>query len=168
VDGGTSFEELSSPPHAHTLSLTSFPIVWLPEGLHMSEDSSTTAHHRAARIPDRIQTDLLPQSRLDQRFGGHHHLLYMYEYSEGAALCGNGSLRRCCRNIKFSMNLRLASLASSSTLVRERNPHVRSTRVRRDLQLIVTVLLIDRSWEIRGCMHKYFFLHRTPTEGFSP
>jgi hypothetical protein len=39
--------------------------MWLPEGLRRSEDYSTAACRRAAGIPDLIQTDLLPQSRLD-------------------------------------------------------------------------------------------------------
>jgi hypothetical protein len=39
--------------------------VWLTEGLHQSEGDSTTARQSAAGIPDRIQTDLLVQSRLD-------------------------------------------------------------------------------------------------------
>jgi hypothetical protein len=33
-----------------------------------------------------------------------------------------------------------------------------------NLQLIVTILLIDRSWEIRGCVGNFFcYLHQTPT-----
>jgi hypothetical protein len=61
-------EELSSPLPLMRLpspAPTPLPLMWLREGLHRSEFKSTTAHRRAAGIPDRIQTDLLPQSQLD-------------------------------------------------------------------------------------------------------
>jgi hypothetical protein len=48
--------------------------------------SLATARHRAAGIPDLIQTDLLPQSRLDQRSEGHHRSPYVYEYYEVLSL----------------------------------------------------------------------------------
>jgi hypothetical protein len=47
----------------------------------------------------------------------------------GSDTCGTKSLHWCCRNIEFYTTLRSALSASSSMLVRDRNPHVRSTRV---------------------------------------
>jgi hypothetical protein len=63
-------------------SLSIVPPVWLCEGLRRSKDYSTAAHRHAARILDLIQTDLLLQSCLDQRSGGHHRSPYVYKYSE--------------------------------------------------------------------------------------
>jgi hypothetical protein len=68
------------------------PLMWLPERLHRSEDYSTTACLHATEILDLIQTDLLPQSRLDQRSGGHHHSPYVYEYYDVSPLV---ALSRC-------------------------------------------------------------------------
>jgi hypothetical protein len=59
-------------------------------------------------------------------------------------MCGLESLHQI-RCIRIFTTLRSATSASSSTLVRERNPHVRPTRVRhRSFNFIA--LLIDRSW----------------------
>jgi hypothetical protein len=54
--------------------------------------NSTTARHRATTILDLIQTDLLLQSRLDQRSRGHHRSLYVYECYEVLPLV---ALSRC-------------------------------------------------------------------------
>jgi hypothetical protein len=70
---------LLSPSCATPLSLS---LVWLPEGLRRSDDDSIVARRSPTRILDRIQTDLLQQSRLDPRSGRSHHSLYMYEYYE--------------------------------------------------------------------------------------
>jgi hypothetical protein len=56
--------------------------MWLPEGLHRSQDYSTAACCHAEGILDLIQIDLLPQSWPGQRSGGHHRSLYAYDYSE--------------------------------------------------------------------------------------
>jgi hypothetical protein len=56
--------------------------MWLPEGLCRSKDYSTTARRCATGILDRIQTDLLLQSRLDQRPTVYVRVLH------GAAFCG--------------------------------------------------------------------------------
>jgi hypothetical protein len=45
--------------------------------------NSSATRCRAARIPDLIQTDLLPQSRLDQRSGGYHRSPYMITHGGG-------------------------------------------------------------------------------------
>jgi hypothetical protein len=50
---GVPFEELSSPPHVPPLS--SFSLMWLPEGMCRSEVKSTTPRRRAAGILDPIQ-----------------------------------------------------------------------------------------------------------------
>jgi hypothetical protein len=55
-------------------------------------------------------------------------------------------------------DLEVGYVASSSTLMQGRNPRDRSTRVRHRSQLIVTTLLIDRSWAIRGCVSNIFFV----------
>jgi hypothetical protein len=109
------------------LSLLSLPLMWLPEGLRRSKDYSIAARHRAAGILDLIQTNLLPQSWLDQRpevIVDHR----MCTCTWRCCLCGTGSLCRSCR-VRIHGHLRLATSASSSTLVRERNPRVWSTRV---------------------------------------
>jgi hypothetical protein len=65
--------------------------------------NSTAARHCAARIPDLIQTDLLPQSRLDQRSGGHHHSPYVYKYYEVLPLV---ALSRCVSVVAISWSTR--------------------------------------------------------------
>jgi hypothetical protein len=79
-------------------------------------------------IPNLIQTDLLLQSRLDQRPGDHRCSPYVYEYYEVLPFVALKSLHRS-RSVRIFMTLRSALSASSSTFVRERNPRVRYTRV---------------------------------------
>jgi hypothetical protein len=67
--------------HPSPLSL-SLSLVWLPEGLHRTEGDSITARRIPAGIPDRIQINLLLQSRLDPRSGRSHRSPYVYEYYE--------------------------------------------------------------------------------------
>jgi hypothetical protein len=77
----------SSPllsPHAPPLSSLSLSLslVLLPEGMHRSEGNSNAARQSDVGILDQIQTDLLPQSRLDPRSRRSHRSLYVYEYYE--------------------------------------------------------------------------------------
>jgi hypothetical protein len=66
--------------------------MWLPEGLRRSEVNSTTARHHAAGIPDLIQTDLLPQSRLDREIPEEVIVHHMCMKLRGVALV---ALIRC-------------------------------------------------------------------------
>jgi hypothetical protein len=121
---------LSSYPHAPPL----FPLspVWLPEGLRRSEGDFTTAQRSVAGILDRIQTDLLPQSRLDPRSGRSHRSSYVYEYYKVLGVWHYvvaPVLSHWHRGVEIFTTLRSATSSSSSMLVRERNPRVRSTRV---------------------------------------
>jgi hypothetical protein len=63
-----------------------------------------------------------------------------------------------CRGMKIYTTLRSAMSASSSTHVWGRNPRDRSMRVHRGSPIIVTTLLLDRSWAIRGCVGNNFFV----------
>jgi hypothetical protein len=56
--------------------------MWLLKGLRRSEGQLHRYTPSCYKISDLIQTDLLPQSRLDQRSRGHHHSPYVYEYYE--------------------------------------------------------------------------------------
>jgi hypothetical protein len=157
--------ELSSPLplmcHPSPLSLS-----WLAEGLCRSEDDSTTARRSAAGIPDRIQTDLLPQSQLD--LGPKGVIVHGTCMSTTrCCTCCTMSLCRCCRTsimapwccgVQIFTTLRSATSSSSSTPVRRRNPRDRSMRVRHRSPLIVTTLLLDRSWAIRGYVANIFLL----------
>jgi hypothetical protein len=70
--------------------------VWLPEGLHQSKGDSTAARQSAAKILDRIQTDLLPQSWLDSDPEGvilRHTCASTMRYRTW----GTTLLCRCCR-----------------------------------------------------------------------
>jgi hypothetical protein len=155
MDWGSSLEEHSSPPHAPPLSPLS--LMWLPEGLCRSEVDSTAARRSALGILDRIQTNLLPQSRLDPRSGRSHRSLFVYEYS-GCCTCGARSLRRYCRTGVVASRSsrpwgRLRRLHHQRP-VRGRNPRDRSTRG----CVIVTTLLLDWSWAIWGCVGNNFLL----------
>jgi hypothetical protein len=87
----------------------------------------------ASEIPDQFQTDLLPQSWLDLRSGRSHHAPHVCEFYEVLHVqhyVVASVLSHWRRGIKIFMTLRSATSSSSSTLVRERNPCVWSTRVR--------------------------------------
>jgi hypothetical protein len=112
---------LSSSMRPLSISLA-LPLVWIPEGLRKSKDYSTTAHRHAEGIQHLIQIDLLPQSQLDQRSQKKSSFTVYVWVLRGAALCGTKSFHRCSRNIRIYTTLRSATSASSSKLVRERNP----------------------------------------------
>jgi hypothetical protein len=137
---------LSSSMHPLSLSLA-LPLVWLPEGLRKSEDYSTAAHHHAEGIQHLIQIDLLPQYQLDRRSRKKSSFIVCVQVLRGAALCGTKSLHWCSRNIRIYTTLRLATSASSSNLVRERNPAFGLRGYVTKSQLIIIALLIHRSWE---------------------
>jgi hypothetical protein len=89
---------LSFPHHAPPLSLLPLSLMWILEGLRRSEDDSTATRLSAAGIPDRIQTDLLPQSRLDP--DPDLEGVIMHRTCTSTTRCctrGTMSLRRCCR-----------------------------------------------------------------------
>jgi hypothetical protein len=56
------------------------------------------------------------------------------------------------------MTLRSATTSSSSMLMQERNPRVRSRGYISESPLIVTTLLLDRSWAIQDCVGNNFLL----------
>jgi hypothetical protein len=70
-------------------------LMWLPKGLRRREVNSTAAHRRAAVIPDLIQTNLLPQSQLDQRDRKKSSFTVCVRVLGGAALVAPG----CCARI---------------------------------------------------------------------
>jgi hypothetical protein len=153
---------LLSSPCASPLSLKSLPLVWLPEWLRRSEDYSIAACRCAAGIPDLIQTDLLLQSRLDQRSGGHHHSPYVYEYSEVlpfvqpgrcAGVVATSSSTRPCGRLRWLHHQRMCG-----SII----PAFGLQGYVTEVQLIVTIILIDRSWAIRDCVGNNFFVSIEP------
>jgi hypothetical protein len=86
-------------------------------------DHTTVARRRAAEFSDSIQHRLIPQSWLDRRFQRSSWSPYVCKFVE-LLLVWHRS--RCS---KIFTTLRSATSSSSSMLVRERNPHVRSTKV---------------------------------------
>jgi hypothetical protein len=115
-----------------------------PAPVRRSEVNSTAARRRAAGIMDLIQTDILPQSR----WIGDPGVIIIHRMcmsSTSAVLCGTKSMHWSYR-IKIYTTLRSNTSASLSTFVRERNPHIGLQRYVTESQLIVTTLLIDRSW----------------------
>jgi hypothetical protein len=122
---------LSSPPHVPPLSPLSLSLMWLTKGLRRSEGDSTAACQSAAGILDLIQTDLLPQSRLDliQKELSSPYVYEYYEVLHVWHLVIAPVLSHWCHGVKIFTTLRSAKSSSSSMLVRERNPHVQSMRV---------------------------------------
>jgi hypothetical protein len=84
----------------------------------LSEEYSIAARRRAAKYSDPIQTDILPQSRLDQRL---EVIIYHRTCVSTRRRCPLWRHSRCTR---IYTTLRSATSASSSTLVRERSPRV--------------------------------------------
>jgi hypothetical protein len=112
-----------SPPH---------PPVWLPEGPRRSEGqlhSCTSSFCGNSRSDPNRSTSAISAETEIRRSSS---FTVCVRVLRGAATCGTKSLRRCYRNIDFYTILRSAS---SSTLMWERNPHVRSTRVCHQIQV---------------------------------
>jgi hypothetical protein len=87
--------------------------------------------------------------------GRSHRSSYVYEYSEMQHLWRRvvaPVLSHRYRGVEIYTTLRLATSASSSTPVRERNPMIDLRGVHHRSHIIVTTLLLDRSWAIRGCI----------------
>jgi hypothetical protein len=71
-------------------------LMWLPEGLRQSEDDSIAARRSATGISDWIQTDLLPQSRMDPDLEGVI-VRRLCASTTRYCTCDTMSLRRCYR-----------------------------------------------------------------------
>jgi hypothetical protein len=74
-----------------------------PKGYVGMKVNSTVARHQVAEILDLIQTDLLSQSRLDQKSRGHHCSPYVYEFYEVLPLV---ALSRCAYVVATSRSTR--------------------------------------------------------------
>jgi hypothetical protein len=61
---------------------TKLHTILISNRLHWSEGDSIAARWSPAGIPDQIQTDILPQSRLDPISGRSLHAPYVYEHYE--------------------------------------------------------------------------------------
>jgi hypothetical protein len=114
------------------------------------------------------KTDLLPQSRVDKRDWKKSSFIVCLRVLGGAALVAlghyTGILSLRCRGIKIYTTLRSATSASSSTPVWGHNLHDRCTRVCHRSPVIITALLVDRSWEIWSCVGNNFFVICTETQ----
>jgi hypothetical protein len=121
----------SSPASSMRLPPLSPPLlpVWLPEGLRRNGGQlhwcTPSCCGNSGSDPNRSTFAISAESEIWRLSS----FTVCVRVLRGAILCGTKSLRQCCRNIKIYTILRSASLASSSTLVRERNRRVRSTRV---------------------------------------
>jgi hypothetical protein len=147
----------------------SLSLVWLPEGLHRSKGNSIAAQRSTVRILDRIQTELLLQSRLDSRSGRSHHSPYVYMYYE-VCTCGTNSLCRCCRtgvvasrsSWPWGRLCRLHYQCMCGGVI----PAIGLRGYITNLQLIVTSLLLDRSCAILGCIgNKILLFVPNPNSG---
>jgi hypothetical protein len=113
-----------------SLSLSPFLlIVWLPEELRRNEGQlhrcTPSCCGNSESDPYRSTSAISARSEIRRSSS----FTVCVRVLRGAATCGTESLCRCYRNIKIYTTLRSATLASSSTLVREHNPCVGSTRV---------------------------------------
>jgi hypothetical protein len=159
VDWESSWEELSSPiprmclPSPPSLSLS----CGSPKGCVWARSNPPLHAVVLGEFRIRSKTDLLLQSRLDRR-DRKKSLFTVCVWVLGGATLVAPVLSYWRRGVEIYTTLRSATSASSSTPVQGRNPHDWSTRVRHRSPVIVTVLLPDRSWAIRGCVGNIFFV----------
>jgi hypothetical protein len=103
--------------------------VWLAEGVHRSEGQlhryTSSCYGTSGSGPNRSTSAIAAGSEIQRSSS----FTVCVRVLRGGALCGTKSLHRCCCNIMIYMTLRSATSASSSTLVRERNPRIWPTRV---------------------------------------
>jgi hypothetical protein len=144
------------------LPLPSLPLMWLPEGLRRSK---VDLHRCTPSCCGNSGYDPKPIYFCNIGFIGEtgisHHSPFVYKYSEVLHLWHwvvAPVLSHHCHGMKIYMTLRSATSTSSSTHVWGHNPRDRSTRVHPGSTIIVTTLLLDRSWAIQGCVGNNFFV----------
>jgi hypothetical protein len=114
------------------LSPLSLSLMWLPEGLHRSEVISTCTPSCCGNPGSDPKPIYFRNLDWIGETGRSHRSPYMYVYSKVLHLwcrvVAPVSSHRC-RGVEIFTTLRSAMSASSSTHVREGNPHNRSTRI---------------------------------------
>jgi hypothetical protein len=161
-------QELSSPPICASPPYLSpsHPPVWLLKGLRRSEGQihrcTPSCCRNSESDPNQSTSTILVGSEIRRSSSFTVCVRVLW----GASTCGTKLLHWCCRNIKIYKISRSATLASSSTLVREHNPRVYSTRVCHRIPVNRYTLLIDRSWAFGFCIAiNFLFLASNPNSG---
>jgi hypothetical protein len=140
----------------YLLHLSLFSLTWPPEGQRRSWDYTTAARHHAVEFPNPVRSHLLPQSQLDLGLRGSYWSSYVCEYTEVPPLVAPESL---CQ-VRHDLEVGYISYIINAC-VGALSPH--SVRYVTEA-LIVTVLLVDRSWAFHGCVDSNFFVISIKTQ----